>query len=129
MIIPRYRVTISERVNVSYSEIILDFTVIKTVFAWLRKVENGTGSYWNNTVGPITCCFAGRIEPGDLQFDLDLGAFSGIMNFVKRIDWDKEKGTMRIESRAERPAPWGTLKAYMILGLRKIFLAVQRKLL
>ena len=114
MIIPRYIVSISERVNVSYSEIIPQFTVIQTAWAWLRKVDNGTESYWKNTVGPFDCC-NDPFAPTNSQFDFDLMVFSGAMGSVKRIDWNKEKGTMRIESRRQHPVP-----LIRILGLRKI---------
>ena len=114
-IIPRYSVPVSERINVSYSEIILGFTVIGHNFAWLRKVENGEKSYWKNYVGPINCCAYNMSGISDRVFDLDEGIFRFFLANAKRIDWNKDKGRMIIESRES-----GTRKFDGTLELRKI---------
>lgn len=105
-----------ERINVSYSELFLDFTVIATTFARLRKVENNGKSYWNNTLGPIGCCFFGRFGYSDDTFDKDEGSISFLLSNVKLIDWDKEKGRMTIESRTGEGRP----KFGMTVGLKQI---------
>ena len=97
-IIPRYCVGVGERVNKPYTQIMPSFEVIGMIFAWLRKVENGPESYWNATVGPITCCFPEMFAVSDRQFDTDRGFFNYLLGNVQRIDWDKKKGKMTIES-------------------------------
>lgn len=97
--IPRYNVDVTERVNVSYSEIALSFNIIGRLFTWLRKVENGAESYWKNTVGPILCCLRGNRETFNETLLEDKNHASFLMKNVKRIEWDKEKGRMVVQSK------------------------------
>lgn len=97
--IPRYNVDVTERVNVSYSEIVLSFNIIGRLFTWLRKVENGAESYWKNTVGPILCCLRGNNATFNETLLEDKNHASFLMKNVKRIEWDKEKGRMMVQSK------------------------------
>ena len=97
--IARYDVTVGEDINVNYSEISLGFTVVSHYFAKFRKVENDAESYWKHTAGPIKCCGWEMVPNYDENFEEDEDHFGFLLQNLKRIDWDKEKGKMTIESK------------------------------
>ena len=116
--IPRYYVFVSEIPRVNHTEIGISFEVILRNWAHFRKVENGTESYWIHTLGPIKCCGYGMGGLYDENFKEDEDHFQFLLKNLKRIDWDKEKGKMTIESKEnemQKPQVIAELKQISLL--------------